>query len=665
MAELQTSTAVPHAGYLESVERLADGREPGDLYLWPRTPIDDLQGEIQRRIGFDDYQVGESRSRPALIIQQIELLIRDGLLANDFSIIDICCGDAVVLSQIKQAFPRAQVYGVDLLKGELETHERVQFGGVRLFKGFVQDLFRSDVETPFDLVMMLNTYRGWESADLREHERDLPELAEAWFAKNSRYTVLTAKPSQVTHLKGLGFAVQKMGKGEDRSVMVCLSTARLPKVPLGIALRRWLDSTIRSGGYPGLAASVVMRLLRRVRRHTLVRDPLYFLVELPRARLTGRLPAGVLREYWAQLLPVSWRRRRPRRDTTYVFGFLGEFGYEIMNWQGVVRKFAQTLPPSSEIVIAGRRGLEAFYDGATRYIDIADFEPYRESWAAAYFALPLDQDRRRRPPLPRELAFDLQLRNALRSHVLKTTGLPEERVEFVFSSHLASFPSCTFGVDRHFYGGAGRPGQIYGSPALLESNEYRKILPDLTAKPEIEQRLGFELERPYVLVQTRRRQIGPQSGGAIPEQQLIDELARHMTVVVLSFDTGRLLDSGSAPEQSGSAVEFQATSFREQGCLIAHASVCVFPTEGDLGSHTYLPPFIGKDSVVVASQEVFDMPSAPIEFWNEHVFRFGGQVIPWVAESLFGTPEALRDKVDALLGQEVSSGREEQRDLTA
>ncbi len=33
---------------------------------------------------------------------------------------------------------------------------------------------------------------------------------------------------------------------------------------------------------------------------------------------------------------------------TYIFVFLGEFGYEILNWQGVVRRFAQTIEPGDK-----------------------------------------------------------------------------------------------------------------------------------------------------------------------------------------------------------------------------------------------------------------------------------------------------------------------------
>jgi hypothetical protein len=343
--------------------------------------------------------------------------------------------------------------------------------------------------------------------------------------------------------------------------------------------------------------------------------------------------------------------RQIQENTIYVFTFLGEFGYELFNWQGVIRKFAQQLPRSSEMIVAGRRGLESFYEKASRYIDISDFEPYRESVAAGYFALPPDILRRHFPPSPRELAFDDELKAAL----IKILGVQidhsNKRAKYIFSSQLTAFPGCIFGVDRHYYARKGHPGRIYGAPEFLRSNSFARIAPDLSVKAEVERKLGFELERPFVLVQTRRRQIGPQLGRGMPDHLLIEELSRHIPTVVLSFNTGRLMDSSSDLTKNGCAINYQVQSFKEQSCLIACAKKCVFLSEGDLGSHTYLPPFMGEDVVVVASDEVFKLPSAPVDFWNKHVFTFGGQMIPWIAETLFASPEHLRATVAHLLAR--------------
>ncbi len=361
------------------------------------------------------------------------------------------------------------------------------------------------------------------------------------------------------------------------------------------------------------------------------------------------------RDAWANpaqrdlLIRTTWPVKAPQPHTTYVFVFLGEFGYELFNWQGVVRKFAAQLPGSSRIVIAGRRGLQAFYETADEYLEISDFAPFRESIAAAYWAIPPDATARDRSP--EQLAFDENLRAAIRAHVApKLHG--GSRVEFIFSTQLTAFPGCLFGADRRYYGRPEHPGKIYGAPGLVENNCYAKIAHDESVRADIERTLGFDLDRPYALVQTRRRAIGPQHGMTVEEEPIVRALAAHLPVIVLSFDTGRALDSASALGTETGAMIFPGRSFREQSCLIAHAARCVFITNGDLGSHTYLPPFLGRDVDIIASREIFQLPSAPIEFWNRHVFRFGGQMRAVPAEPLFASAASLCDGLAVLLGHD-------------
>jgi len=372
------------------------------------------------------------------------------------------------------------------------------------------------------------------------------------------------------------------------------------------------------------------------------RGALYAGGTLPLGLAAGRLSQPTVRRAYREFLPWSWRREPLLPDTTYVFAFLGEFGYELLNWQGVVRKLGPQLPPSSDVVVGGRRGLEPFYRSASQYVDISALPPFVESVAAAYFALPPTETKRRAPPTIDELAFDERLRGDIARYVVERIDRPDRRLRFVFSSSLTPLGSCLFGVDRAFYAGDRPPGAIYKPRGIVENNVYERIRSEPAARADVETQLGWSLDEPYVLVQTRRRAIGPQSGGGVDESVLVAELAKRVRTITLSFATGRRLDSGSSIASPGEAIEFRAQSFREQAALIEHARACVFFTEGDLGSHTYLPPLMGRDVYVVASQGVFDRPSAPLDFWNRSIFRVGGQMIPWVAERVLASPEAAR-----------------------
>ena len=72
------------------------------------------------------------------------------------------------------------------------------------------------------------------------------------------------------------------------------------------------------------------------------------------------------------------------------------------------------------------------------------------------------------------------------------------------------------------------------------------------------------------------------------------------------------------------------SNLEEQVNLIEHSKVCVFISEGDFRSHTYVPPMAGRDVFVVGSSGIFK--NGDIEGWNRHVFEFGGQIIPLPVE---------------------------------
>lgn len=218
-----------HSEYLSALEEMAAHYDIGSLYLWPRTPIGDhIQEKIVQRVGATDYQVEHPQSRSARINRFIRTLVKESYLPSDFSVLDIACGDAIVLWQIKLAFNHARCYGLDCHKGDFPVHDKVQRDGVLLYRGFIQHLVQKDPREPFDLVMMLNTYRGWESADLREHEQNLRQQVDAWLWKNARYVVLTVTRTQMTDLKRSRMDVISLGRGEDNSILACFSRQKLP-----------------------------------------------------------------------------------------------------------------------------------------------------------------------------------------------------------------------------------------------------------------------------------------------------------------------------------------------------------------------------------------------------------------------------------------------------
>lgn len=319
----------------------------------------------------------------------------------------------------------------------------------------------------------------------------------------------------------------------------------------------------------------------------------------------------------------------------YVFTFLGEFGYELLNWQGVIRKFSRTIGPSDRIFCCSRAYLYPLYETASLYVDISEVDLFKNSQACCYSAiLPGSQ-----PDSRNNVAFGRKLNSSLKRFIadhLPVTrarwfSFAKEKIVFVFSSNPVRINDCTFGE-----------GDIYDR-LDLNNNFYRKIEPDLSVRNEIENHIGFSLSEPYVLVQTRTREVVVRSRVIIPKEQMIQILAEQSKVVLLSFNTMRKFDSYSQFNTVPNCFHYTGTSFAEQACLIHFAKKCLFFTEGDFGSHIYVPPFLGKDVYVIAPREVYEIGTTPIDFWNRNVFRFGGQIIPKIAEEVFISPECIRE----------------------
>ncbi|MCO6452814.1 MAG: hypothetical protein J5I90_18675 [Caldilineales bacterium] len=364
---------------------------------------------------------------------------------------------------------------------------------------------------------------------------------------------------------------------------------------------------------------------------------------------------------------------------TYVFVFLGEFGYELFNWQGVIRRFKTMVEPDARIIIGGRAHLQAFYEFADAYIEISSVDIYQQSRAMAYFALPTvasswDSFTARR--------FDKTLKAEIKSYLgarLLEIGIDPPACKFVFSSDYTEIGGLKFGRPRRRLPGVlistlaesirslspGLDGwleqtknSVYQNHNELnhnrkssiyewldpDNNLYRQITPDLSVCETVAEKLGWPLSEPFILCQTRHRDESPRSTDLIPTaglNALLGQISQHFRIVLLSFNTGRAMDSYSMFDHNPNFYTYHCSGFPEQSCLIHHAARCLFFTEGDFGSHIYLPPFMGKEVFAVAPHSVYQLGTTPIDFWNENVFRFGGQIIPLTAEASFSSADAI------------------------
>lgn len=317
---------------------------------------------------------------------------------------------------------------------------------------------------------------------------------------------------------------------------------------------------------------------------------------------------------------------------TYVFVFLGEFGYELFNWQGRVRKFKTVCNPDDKIVIGGRNGMDIWYPYADAFIDISEEPLYKASRADMYFAYDINR-------YIRAESLD-EIRAAVRAFIeeqLKNFDFYRaegNRAEFIFSSDFNMLDDIHFGPRWEYV-------SIYDGEGYLQ-NLYAKIDYDSPAERQsLEEKLQMSLSAPYVLIQGRKRDIVIRSKHTVPIEALAAKLAEKINVVILNFDTGRAWDSRSEIADVKNCRVLKTASAHEQAILIKYAAECIFPTENDFGSHIYVPPFMGKDVLAIAAADIYQLKTTPIKFWNDEIFNLGGKIFPFVAEEIFASERSL------------------------
>lgn len=344
----------------------------------------------------------------------------------------------------------------------------------------------------------------------------------------------------------------------------------------------------------------------------------------------------------------------------YVFVFLGEFGYELLNWQGVVRKFSYTISQNDKIVCCSRANLYPIYETAHYYIDISDYPLFQKSIACGYVGMippentephnPSNVDYNLKRPIkdfyasyntPEDLQFDLNLKLGLKKYIINTllsNKFDTSSIKFIFSSERHEINGCIFGCDRSIFEVGMPEGDIYEN-LNLNNNLFKQILPDFSIKNLVKEKCEI-VNTDYILVQMAERKIVKRSSDKLYKiNHFLKSVSKKYPIVLLNFSTNRNLDSYSYFESIPNCYYYSCSSFVEQSYLIYSAKKCLFFTEGDFRSHIYIPPLMGKDVIAVAPKSVYQLNTAPISFWNENVFKFCGQIIPLYSEDVFSKCE--------------------------
>jgi hypothetical protein len=244
----------------------------------------------------------------AVVAQLTEIGGPNGL-RDGFAVLVVGGAGSPLLETLSMRFPQADCYGVDWAEPASADP--------RYFGVDVDELFRTSLGAKrdgFDLVVLADGF----ALPAGRRSNVAPEWADGWLGKHSAYTIGVADRARLRQLRERG-GTKALERARDDGGLVCWSE-RYPEIGAGGA---WARRRRRFTSFPAWS-------WQNARRYG-TRDALYFARKTVSAIADGRLPLEALHEddlrarFCATLRPG----RRTRGNTTYVFVFLGEFGYEL------------------------------------------------------------------------------------------------------------------------------------------------------------------------------------------------------------------------------------------------------------------------------------------------------------------------------------------------
>jgi hypothetical protein len=319
------------------------------------------------------------------------------------------------------------------------------------------------------------------------------------------------------------------------------------------------------------------------------------------------------------------------KSKTYCFVFTGEFGYELLNWQGRVRKFS-SLHPEVKVICASSAATRLLYSDFAEFIALDSSKAHMRGIADTYFL--------RHDNFVRDSIWDvftayfrrIQLKKFILEHFPKSEAT---NFRFIFSDRLNFVEDFQFGATRwapRINKFRKRNFQEIYDKLPIDQNLYVKIEPAYTVVEMVKQKLvDLGVEFPFVAVQSadritflKRRRLESATNGIL--EKIVDQLP----TVEISFKPIRESDTQSISLNSKKI--YFCSTLEEQVAIISLSSFCIFTSSGDYRSLHYVPSFCGKDNYSITSSSIIS--NSAIGMWNSEIFHFGGKIIPITTESL-------------------------------
>jgi len=317
------------------------------------------------------------------------------------------------------------------------------------------------------------------------------------------------------------------------------------------------------------------------------------------------------------------------KKNTVVFVFLGEFGYELLNWQGRIRKFSENFPELI-LVAASREQCEILYRDSSKYfVSLSSMHAYNNSIADRYFCHSKDYKFKNFISEIIDAFHGLSVRKKIRREIvveLSKKGIQKRNTRFIFSDKVSVFRKYKFGAPRTRFTRLrwGNPDEIYVNLPTIE-NRYIDLRKNLIQKDFNKVALIPKSESEIALIQRAERSRVIRLDNSINEDDYLHQISKLYSVYLLDYTSNRFADT-QGKFLSTAYPHIEIESLGEQVALLSISDLNLNFIHGDFRSNTYVAAFSGKQSFVITPPELYN--GAYIEKWNSEVFS--GEIVPFV-----------------------------------
>ena len=127
-----------------------------DDYTWKNT--------INRTVDHDwETQLKRFSDKVNILAETLNTLIQENKLKENFSVLELFCGNGIVLYMLKQRFPKCMPIGIDLLHFEMWDDINKEYPDVNFIQANFFDIHKSNLKLNLDVMVTYNTWRGWDN----------------------------------------------------------------------------------------------------------------------------------------------------------------------------------------------------------------------------------------------------------------------------------------------------------------------------------------------------------------------------------------------------------------------------------------------------------------------------------------------------------------------